>query len=290
MSSLATKISWTEVTANPIAGCTKVSQGCDHCYALTMALRLARIASARLEAGQRLGRLAPYLDVVDMATGEWTDAIVEVPDVLADFTRWKKPKQVFVNSMSDLFHKSVTPAYRNQVFDAMEAAPHHRYQILTKRSSVMRDFVLQRYGGPTPDFIWCGASLESETELVRADHMRAIGGWLSLEPLLSPLPVINLVGIPWIVIGGESGAGARPCMSDWISDLIKIARCHGSIVYVKQLGARSDIAVHGKGDDPADWPEALRCRHFPPGLDPKALAGGSVPAICGEAGRCHETT
>ena len=90
--------------------------------------------------------------------------------------------------------------------------------------------------------------------------------------------------------GGESGAGARPCMSDWISDLIKIARCHGSIVYVKQLGARSDIAVHGKGDDPADWPEALRCRHFPPGLDPKALAGGSVPAICGEAGRCHETT
>jgi protein gp37 len=208
-------IEWTEATWNPITGCTKISPGCDHCYAERLALRLKAM-------GQR-----NYINGFDLTIQENQ---LEIP------LRWKKPQTIFVNSMSDLFHKDVQTEYILQVFDVMNRANWHRYQILTKRSQRLLKLTSQI---PWQPHIWMGVSVESHAYTFRIDHLRETGAhikFLSLEPLLGPLSNLNLTDIDWAIIGGESGPGARPMLKSWVIDIRDQCLKAGVPFFFKQWG------------------------------------------------------
>ncbi|MCC6159822.1 MAG: phage Gp37/Gp68 family protein [Deltaproteobacteria bacterium] len=188
-------IEWTESTWNPVTGCTKISAGCKHCYAERMALRL-----------QAMGQ-ANYRNGFDVTLHEHALAIP---------SRLKKPQTIFVNSMSDLFHVDIPDAYIARVFDAMNAAPWHTYQVLTKRADRLEKLAPRL---PWRPHIWMGVSVENNDHLFRVEHLRATRAhvkFLSLEPLLGPLPDLDLRGIDWAIVGGESGPGARPMDPAWV--------------------------------------------------------------------------
>jgi len=188
-------IEWTEVTWNPVTGCTKISPGCKLCYAERLARRL-----------QAMG-VAKYRDGFSVAVHEST---------LGEPLKWRRPRLVFVNSMSDLFHESVSSAFIEAVFEVMNQASRHTFQVLTKRPS--RVVELNRRLRWTPN-IWLGTSIESEQWLERLALLTETGArtkFLSLEPLLGPLPHLSLEGIDWVITGGESGPGARPMEADWV--------------------------------------------------------------------------
>lgn len=188
-------IEWTEVTWNPVTGCTKISPGCKFCYAERLAKRL-----------QAMG-VAKYRDGFSVAVHEST---------LGEPLKWRRPRLVFVNSMSDLFHESVPSAFIEAVFEVMNRASRHTFQVLTKRPS--RVVELNRCVRWTPN-IWLGTSIESEQWLARLTLLKETGArtkFLSLEPLLGPLPHLSLDGIDWVIVGGESGPGARPMEADWV--------------------------------------------------------------------------
>ena len=184
-------IEWTDATWNPVTGCTKVGPGCDNCYAERFAERW------RGTTGH------PYEQGFDLTL--W-------PCRLEQPLSWKKPRMIFVNSMSDLFHKDVDRGFIHRVFDAMEAADWHIYQVLTKRSSLMRNYVRERYeGGPVPAHIWFGVSVEDAVHVSRIEHLRQVNSparFISFEPLLGPIRNVNLDGIAWAIVGGESGAAS----------------------------------------------------------------------------------
>lgn len=191
-------IEWTESTWNPVTGCTKISPGCKHCYAERMALRLRAM-------GQR-----NYVNGFDLTL---QDNALELP------LRWKRPQVVFVNSMSDLFHKDVPLDFILRVFDVMNRASWHRYQVLTKRSDRLLELSARL---PWQPHIWMGVSVENADYTFRIDHLRKTGAhikFLSLEPLLGPLSDLNLVGINWAIVGGESGPGARPMHKTWVTSI-----------------------------------------------------------------------
>ena len=188
-------IEWTEATWNPVTGCTKISQGCKFCYAERMSRRL-----------QAMG-VEKYRDGFSVAVHEST---------LGDPLKWRRPRLVFVNSMSDLFHQSVPTAFIGAVFEVMNRASRHTFQVLTKRP--LRAVVLNRRLHWTPN-IWLGTSIESDRWLGRLGLLAETGAhtkFLSLEPLLGPLPDLSLEGIDWVIAGGESGPGARPMQADWV--------------------------------------------------------------------------
>lgn len=193
-------IEWTDSTWNPVTGCTKVSPGCRHCYAETFAERWRGIPGH------------PYEQGFDLHL--WPERL-ELP------LTWKKPRTIFVNSMSDLFHESIPLDFIRRVFGTMERASQHTFQILTKRS--------ERLAKVAPDLIWpsnvwMGVSIETAKHLWRADYLRtvpAVVRFLSLEPLLGPLGTLNLSGIHWVIVGGESGPGARPIEAPWVKDIRK---------------------------------------------------------------------
>ena len=189
------RIEWTETTWNPVTGCTKVSAGCKHCYAERMSRRL------------RLMGLEKYRNEFEVTTHEGT---------LLDPFGWRKARLVFVNSMSDIFHEAVPDRVVESVFDVMNRTSRHTYQVLTKRPE--RAVRLGRRLDWTPN-IWLGASVETERWLERATALRQSGAsvkFLSLEPLLGPLPTLDLHGIDWVIVGGESGPGARPMEAGWV--------------------------------------------------------------------------
>ncbi len=191
-------IEWTDATWNPVTGCAKISPGCKHCYAERMAKRLKAMGQRNYANGFEL-TLQPRM--------------LELP------LKWRQPSQVFVNSMSDLFHKDVPASYIQQVFDVMRHAHWHQYQVLTKRSDRLRELAPQL---PWEPQIWMGVSVESEDYLPRIDDLRQTGAhikFLSLEPLLGPLPKLNLGGIDWVIVGGESGPDARPMHPDWVRQI-----------------------------------------------------------------------
>ncbi len=191
-------IEWTETTWNPLTGCTKISPGCKHCYAERMSLRL-----------QAMGQ-ANYANGFNLTLHE---RMLEVP------LRWKKPRLVFVNSMSDLFHKDAPEEFILRVFDVMRRASWHVFQVLTKRSE--RLLKLSPWID-WPDNVWMGVSVEQKDYTFRINHLRQTGAkvrFLSLEPLLGPLPGLNLEGIDWVIVGGESGPGARPMQERWVKDI-----------------------------------------------------------------------
>ncbi|MFH0988673.1 MAG: phage Gp37/Gp68 family protein [bacterium] len=192
------QIEWTESTWNPVTGCNKISPGCKHCYAERMAYRLQRMGQANYTNGFKL---------------TLHDHAVDLP------LQWKKPQTIFVNSMSDLFHKDVPLAFIQKVFDVMGQTHWHRFQVLTKRSERLRELSpLLKW---TPN-IWMGVSVENQDYIHRIDDLRATGAlvkFLSLEPLLGPLRKLNLKKIDWVIVGGESGPGARPMDEAWVLDI-----------------------------------------------------------------------
>ena len=191
-------IEWTEVTWNPVTGCTKISHGCKHCYAERMSKRLKAMGVDKYRSGFSI-------TVHEAALGEPL--------------KWRAPRLVFVNSMSDLFHRSVPSTFIEAVFDVMNQATQHTFQILTKRPN--RVLQLGRRLRWTPN-IWLGVSIESERWMRRLERLketRAELKFLSLEPLLGPLPGLRLQGIDWVIVGGESGPGARAMQADWVRDI-----------------------------------------------------------------------
>lgn len=284
-------IEWTDATWNPTRGCTKVSPGCKHCYASTFAERFRGVDGH------------PYEDGFDPRM---------VPAQLALPLVWRKPKRVFVNSMSDLFMDEVADEYLEAVFGVMQAAGHHTFQVLTKRAERMRAFMsgasaercaaelcageyidLGVFRSPEgrrdrlkhdppgwtwpPRNAWLGVSVEDRKYGVpRIEHLRATPAavrFLSVEPQLEDLGELDLSGIHWVIVGGESGIGARPLNVAWARRVVEQARAQRVPVFVKQLGrkpmAESGLVPlhlkHRKGADPSEWPEDLRVQEWPEG-------------------------
>ena len=191
-------IEWTESTWNPLTGCTKISPGCKHCYAERMAIRLQAM------------RQPNYANGFDLTLHE---RALELP------LKWKKPQTIFVNSMSDLFHKDVPVEFILKTFDVMRRANWHTFQVLTKRSDRLLELSSRL---PWRSHIWMGVSVETVDYAFRVNHLRQTGAvtkFLSLEPLLGPLPGLNLDSIDWVIVGGESGPGARPMDPDWVLEI-----------------------------------------------------------------------
>lgn len=224
-------IEWTESTWNPVTGCTKVSAGCKYCYAERMALRLQAIGQPNYRDGFKL-RLQPHM--------------LELP------LRWKKPQTVFVNSMSDLFHIEVPLDYIKRVFEVMARAYWHRFQVLTKRSERLAEVSCHL---DWTSNIWMGVSVESDAHLSRIDDLRRANAavkFLSLEPLLGPLPDLDLSGIDWVIVGGESGPKARPMDPQWALDL-RDQCLHGGVpFFFKQWGGRNKKSA-GRVLDGRSW-------------------------------------
>lgn len=215
---LKSTIEWTESTWNPVTGCTKVSPGCKFCYAERMAERLQAMGQANYRDGFRL-TLQPQM--------------LELP------LKWKRPQAIFVNSMSDLFHKDVPLDYIQRVFDVMRRAHWHRFQVLTKRADRLAELdpFLE-----WPKNVWMGVSVESSDHMDRIDYLRqthAVLKFLSLEPLLGPLPGLDLRRIDWAIVGGESGPSARPVEEDWILDIRDQCRSAGVAFFFKQWGGQN---------------------------------------------------
>lgn len=314
---MSTRIEWTNETWNPTRGCTKVSAGCVNCYAMRQAHRFS-------------GPGQPYEGLTHVVPGrgpQWTGEVRPVPEALDLPLRWRKPRQVFVDSMSDLFHPDVPFCFVDRVFGVMATCPHHTFQVLTKRPERMAEYlsdpmrqrmvrrevdrVIDTCGRPTHESagadpwplpnVWLGTSCENQAAAdERIPHLlrcSAAMRFLSCEPLLGPVDLSKCVlpryleghcatrGVHWVIAGGESGPGARPCDVAWLRSLRDQCAAAEVPYFLKQLGARpftrqpevfgrgrSEDRTSGgwwhelrdpKGGDPAEWPEDLRMREFP---------------------------
>ncbi len=209
------KIEWTECTWNPVTGCTKISLGCLNCYAERMAKRLQAMGQPNYRDGFRLTLHPRMLDLP---------------------LHWRQPRMIFVNSMSDLFHKDVPFDFILKVFDVMKRARRHCFQVLTKRSERLAQLSPKL---PWPENVWMGVTVESSDYTFRIDHLRQTGAtvkFLSCEPLLSCIPHMNLDGIDWVIVGGESGPGARPICHEWVTDIRDQCLAEGIPFFFKQWG------------------------------------------------------
>jgi len=229
-----TKIEWTDRTWNPVTGCTKLSVGCAHCYAEIMAHRLKAMGVGKYKNG-------------------FTPTIHE--DVLNEPLNWKHSHTVFVCSMADLFHDAVPFDFIDKVMDTIRQTKHHRYQILTKRAVRMAEYFSQ---SDVPDNVWLGVTVESPSELPRIDALRglqAIIRFLSCEPLVEDLGEINLTGIDWVIVGGESGVRARPMKLEWVRSILQQSEEQGVAFFFKQWGTwgsdgvKRNKKVNGKALD-----------------------------------------
>lgn len=245
-------IEWTEVTWNPVTGCDRVAAGCDHCYALTLAKRLKAMG------------LEKYQNDGDPRTSGPGFGVTVHPSALGQPRKWRSPKVVFVNSMSDLFHAKVPLSFVRDVFDVMAETPQHTYQVLTKRASRLAK-VADRL--EWPDNVWMGVSVESFDATDRIDRLRTVPAktrFLSCEPLLSALSDLNLDGIDWVIVGGESGHGARPMLVEWATAIRDQCAEAGVAYFFKQTGTvlAKEWGVAGKGHDASAWPVSLP-REYP---------------------------
>jgi protein gp37 len=226
-------IEWTESSWNPVTGCTKISPGCKHCYAERMAKRLKAMGQPNYANGFKV-TLHPHMLAAPLA--------------------WKKPSTIFVNSMSDLFHKDVPFEFIKEVFKVMKEADHHCFQVLTKRAGSLAEIAPRL---EWPENVWLGVSVENEDYSFRADYLRdspAHIKFLSLEPLLGPIPKLNLQGIDWVIVGGESGPSARPMDADWVRQLRDISSREGVPFFFKQWGGRNKKKA-GRLLDGRTWDE-----------------------------------
>lgn len=297
-------IEWTDATWNPVIGCTRVSRGCDRCYAVRQSFRLEAMDMPRYAGLTVLNRRGER---------HFAGVVRCLEDRLDEPRRWKRPRRVFVNSMSDLFHPLVPDDFVRRVFDVIAACPRHTFQVLTKRPERAAAMAASL---PWPPNLWMGTSAEDRRAMsLRVPHLSACPAalrFLSIEPLLDDgfrfdrddeaddddVDVDFLDGIGWVIVGGESGPGARPCDVVVVESIIEQCRRHVPrvAVFVKQLGSapeRSDLAEpggwdevpgarvdweltgriwlrHPRGGDPSEWPERLRMREFP---EPSAPGG-----------------
>jgi protein gp37 len=208
-------IEWTGSTWNPITGCVKISPGCMHCYAERMAKRLQAMGQPNYANGFKLAM---------------HEHALELP------LQWKKPQTIFVNSMSDLFLKDVPVRFIKRVFDVMGKAPQHTFQVLTKRADRLHAMSAELPWMPN---IWMGVTVENSDYTQRIDHLRQTGAYLkflSIEPLLGPIPHLDLDGIDWVIVGGESGPGARPMKPEWVMDIRNQCKRAGVPFFFKQWG------------------------------------------------------
>ncbi len=211
-------IEWTEMTWNPTTGCDKISAGCKYCYAEVMARRLTAMGIEKYENGFEL---------------------TLHPDTLQTPYTWKKPKRVFVNSMSDLFHKDVPLSYVQDVFRVMNECGQHTFQVLTKRGEVLAKY--NPFLNWTPN-IWMGVSVEDKRVLDRIEFLRHADArikFLSIEPLIGPLPNLDLTGIHWVIVGGESGFKSRPMKEEWVQDILRQCREQKVAFFFKQWGGKN---------------------------------------------------
>lgn len=226
-----TKIEWTDATWNPVTGCNKISPGCKRCYAERLSKRLKATGMVKYRNGFE---------------------VTLHPDTLEIPLRWRKPRSIFVNSMSDLFHVAVPEPFIQQVFDVMSRAHWHRYQVLTKRAERVAELSPAL---PWPEQIWMGVSVESDAYSHRIDLLRETNArvkFLSLEPLLGPLSALQLNGIDWVIVGGESGPGARPMHPDWVRDIRDQCIDAGVPFHFKQWGGVFKKR-HGRELDGQTW-------------------------------------
>lgn len=210
-----TKIEWTDKTWNPITGCTKKSAGCAHCYAEVMAQRLKAM------------HLEKYRYGFELTLHE---------DNLEEPLLWKKAHNIFVCSMSDIFHENVPFEFVDRIMDTIKRTPQHRYQILTKRSERMKEYFQTR---EVPQNVWLGVTAECESSKIRIDHLRDLKAtvkFLSCEPLIEDLGELNLDGIDWIIVGGESGSKARPMKLEWVINIKQQVERQGAAFFFKQWG------------------------------------------------------
>jgi protein gp37 len=241
---MATKshIEWTEMTWNPVTGCSKVSAGCKHCYAETMAKRLKAMGVDRYRNGFK---------------------VTLQPDLVDAPMKWRNPRIVFVNSMSDLFHESIPIEYIQRVFETMVKCPQHTFQILTKRSKRLREVAEDLHWSPN---IWMGVSVEDERVIHRIEDLQAVPSavrFLSCEPLIGPLENLRLEGIHWVIVGGESGAGSRPMKSEWVKSIFRQCKKLKIPFFFKQWGGvRKDLTgreLYGRTFDA--MPQIVKAPH-----------------------------
>jgi protein gp37 len=249
------KIEWTEMTWNPVTGCTKVSPGCKNCYAERMAKRLKRMGNMRYRNG-----FAVTLH----------EELIDAP------CHWKSPRLVFVNSMSDLFHEAVPVTFIRRVFNTMCRCPQHQFQILTKRAGRVVELADRL---EWPGHIWMGVSVENQEYICRAELLRQVPAavrFLSVEPLLGAIDALPLEGIDWVIVGGESGAKARPMREEWVESILRQCRRAGVPFFFKQWGGvmkhRTGRELHGRTYDEMPHPRAT---------EPLTAAIPSVPVACG---------
>ena len=219
-----TKIEWTEHTWNPVTGCTKFSEGCAHCYAEVMSRRLCVMGNSKYANGFK--------------------STMHI-NALTEPLKWRKPSTIFVCSMSDLFHKDVPFEFIDKVFKVIEETPQHNYQILTKRAERMAEYFETRN---IPHNAWIGVTVENRETKSRIDYIRHLGAtvkFLSCEPLLGDLGELNLEGINWIIVGGESGTQARPMKEEWVLNIKRQADANNIPFFFKQWGTWSKDGVKG---------------------------------------------
>lgn len=235
-----TKIEWTESTWNPITGCTKITTGCKFCYAEVMARRLQSMGQDK------------YLNGFELTLH---------PETLKEPYSWKKPKMIFVNSMSDLFHKDIPIDYIQKIFRVMKDNPQHVFQILTKRADILHYYDSEGWLDWSHN-IWMGVTVEDNTVTKRIDLLRETGArvkFLSCEPLLSDLPNLNLQNIDWVIVGGESGRTPRPIKEEWVMNIQEQCNTQSVAFYFKQWGG-TNKKKNGrllKGEIYSEMPKAI---------------------------------
>jgi len=230
---IKSKIEWTEITWNPVTGCAKISPACKNCYAEKFACRLQKMGNPRYKKGFSL---TLHHD------------LLEAP------LKWKKPRLIFVNSMSDLFHEDVPFDFIKKVFEVMEKASQHTFQILTKRSSRLLE-ISQSLNWP--ENVWQGVSIENQDYLYRANNLIQIPAkvrFISFEPLIGPIENIILDKIHWVIVGGESGPGARPLKADWVRSILKYCKNQRTPFFFKQWGG-TQKHKNGRMLDNKTWDE-----------------------------------
>lgn len=235
-------IEWTQMTWNPVRGCTRVSEGCRNCYAERLATRFAGA-----------GQSYEGLSIMTSSGPRWTNQVRLVPEVLDEPLRWRRPRLIFVNSMSDLFHPDVPLEFIQRVFAVMSRCPQHTFQILTKRTERLR----QLAGHLTwPQNVWMGVSVEDVRVVDRVRDLQCVPAavrFLSVEPLIGPIESLPLEGIHWVIVGGESGPGARPIQQEWVESIFQQCRRAGVPFFFKQWGGKRKSTkgrlLHGRTYD-----------------------------------------
>lgn len=223
-----TAIEWTDSTWNPVAGCSIMSAGCTNCYAMQMARRLEAMGGEKYRG---LTRKSGSRTV-------WKGIVHEDHSSLDIPIKWKKPRKIFVNSMSDLFHPSVSPDFITKVWAVMEQTPQHSYQILTKRPDRLTDLSISGRLAKLPN-VWLGTSVEDNNAVFRIDELRKVPAairFISFEPLIGSVGPVDLSDIDWAIVGGESGPRARPIREIWIDGIHDACRTHGTAFFFKQWG------------------------------------------------------